>query len=142
MTMFTAARRALVLLLPFACALPVVAQTPPDSAERPVAGSFSADQVVRGETVFRSFCASCHEPTFHTGEQFKVSWYRRTLLDYFRIVKTTMPEDNPGGLADDDYVRVVAYIMTLNGFAPGTDSLKSDTLELKRTRIGEPTRSP
>ena len=111
-------------------------------AERPANGAFSADQVARGETVFMSYCASCHSPDFHTGEQFRFSWFGRTVFDYFKSVKRTMPEDNPGGLSDDDYTRVIVYILTLNGFTPGPDSLKSDSLELKRIRIGEPARTP
>jgi hypothetical protein len=62
----------------------------------------------------------------------------RRLYDYFKVVKTTMPEDNPAGLPDDDYLRVIAYILKLNGYAPGADSLTADTLHLKRIRIGEP----
>jgi len=136
---FSIVIRALLLLL--ALALPASAQSN-GSATRPVSGSFNGDQAIRGESAFKAFCASCHEPTFHTGEQFRFSWYGRTLYDYFRTVKTTMPEDNPGGLSDDDYVRVITYIMKLNGFTPGADSLTSDSLALKRIRIGDSTRSP
>ena len=57
----------------------------------------------RGDVAFQSYCLSCHTPTFHTGEQFRMSWLGRTVYDYFKVVKTTMPEDNPGGLTDDEY---------------------------------------
>jgi hypothetical protein len=50
-----------------------------------------------------------------------------------------MPEDNVGGLTDDEYTRVIAYILKLNGFAAGSDSLKADTLEMKRIRIAATT---
>lgn len=113
----------------------VFAQNGP--AERSVSGTFTETQAALGEAVFRAACAACHEPTFHSGEPFMFSWKGRTLYDYFRVVKTTMPEDNPAGLPDDDYVRVIAYIMKLNGYAPGTDSLRADSLHLKRIRIGE-----
>jgi S-disulfanyl-L-cysteine oxidoreductase SoxD len=113
------------------------AQNGPDST-RPVSGAFTEEQVTRGEKVFRDFCLSCHEPGFHTGEQFSFSWRGRTVLDYFKLVKSTMPEDNPGGLPDDDYLRVIAYILKLNGYAPGADSLRADSLQLKRIRIGDP----
>lgn len=118
-------------------ALPAALPAQNSSAERAVSGSFSAEQAEKGEQVFKASCASCHEPTFHTGEQFMFSWKGRTLADYFRTVKTTMPEDNPAGLPDADYLRVIAYILKLNGYAPGADSLKADTLDLKRIRIGE-----
>lgn len=125
-----------VALLIAALAFPSAIRAQNDS-DRPVSGSFSADQVARGENVFRASCAACHEPTFHAGEQFRFAWHGRTLYDYFKVVKSTMPEDNPAGLPDDDYLRVIAYIMKLNGYAPGADSLRADTLHLKRIRIGE-----
>ncbi len=87
--------------------------------------------------MFENSCAACHEKSFHTGEKFFFSWKGRTLLDYFKVVKSTMPEDNPAGLPDEDYVRVIAYIMTLNGYLAGSDSLRADSLHLKRIRIGE-----
>lgn len=122
-------------------ALPAAAQQNGD-VERPVAGSFTEIQAARGDTAFQQFCASCHDQNFHRGDQFRMSWVGRTLGDYFRTLKTTMPEDNPGGLSDEQYVRVIAYIMKLNGFAPGADSLRADTLELKRIRIGAPPAPP
>jgi len=132
-------RVAVLLLL---CAGTASAQQNGSPDERPVSGSFTELQAARGDTVFQFFCASCHTPTFHSGEQFRISWVGRTLRDYFRTLKTTMPEDNPGGLTDEQYVNVIAYIMRLNGFAAGADSLPADTLQLQRIRIGEPARSP
>jgi len=120
-----------------ALVVPGVARAQNGSVDRPVSGSFSADQAARGEAVFQNTCAACHEPDFHTGEAFMFSWKGRTLLDYFKLVKSTMPEDNPAGLPDDDYVRVIAYILKRNGYTAGTDSLRADSLALKRVRIGE-----
>lgn len=125
------------MILLLALALPVTAQ-PNVAASRSTASYFSVDQATRGEVVFKAFCASCHEPDFHSGEKFRSSWYGRTLLDYFRNVKATMPEDNPGGLSDDDYLRVITYILKLNGFRAGADSLKADTVELRRIQIAAP----
>ena len=123
----------LCLLLLFV-ATPLVAQTN-GSSERPAAGTYSDAQAALGEKAYQMYCASCHATSFHTDEQFRMNWFGRTVFDLFKILKTTMPEDNVGGLTDDDYTRVIAYILKLNGFAPGTDSLKADTLELKRIRI-------
>jgi mono/diheme cytochrome c family protein len=118
-------------------AIPVAAQSN-GQTERSVAGSFTEDQVKRGDIAFQSYCLSCHTPTFHTGEQFRMSWLGRTVYDYFKVVKTTMPEDNPGGLTDEEYTLVLAYIFRMNGFPAGTDSLSTDTLAMKSIRIGAP----
>lgn len=119
------------------CAPPLAAQSNgAPTAERSSAGAYTEDQAARGETAFKMYCASCHEPGFHTGEQFRMNWFGRSVYDLFKILKTTMPEDNIGGLTDDEYTRVIAYILKLNGFAAGADSLRSDSLELRRVRIG------
>jgi mono/diheme cytochrome c family protein len=99
-------------------------------------GAYTETQAAQGDTVFRKYCASCHELSFHTGEQFRMNWFGRNVWDLFKILKTTMPEDNIGGLTNDEYTRVIAYIFKLNGFPASADSLKSDSLEMSRIRIG------
>ena len=54
-------------------------------------------------------------------------------------LKTTMPEDNIGGLSDDEYTRVISYILKLNGFPAGKDSLAADTTAMRKLRIGPAT---
>ena len=116
-------------------AMPVSAQD--NGALKPAsAGVYKEDQAARGDTVFQRTCLSCHTPTFHADEQFRMNWIGRTVYDLFKLLKTTMPEDNIGGLSDDDYTRVIAYVLKLNGFPAGADSLSSDSLAQKRIKIG------
>ena len=129
-------RYALTLsLLLAATALRAQSETPNGSAEKAAAGTYTEDQATRGKLVYDSYCASCHTTGFHTDEQFRFNWFGRTVADLFKTLRTTMPEDNPGGLSDDDYTRVIAYILKLNGFAAGSDSLPADTLHMKTIRI-------
>ena len=125
-------QRLVVILL--VAAAPLVAQSN-GAPERSAAGTYTDDQAARGKTAYDTYCASCHTTSFHTDEQFRFNWFGRTVYDLFKVLKTTMPEDNPGGLSDDDYARVIAYILKLNGFQAGTDSLAADTLSLKLIRI-------
>jgi mono/diheme cytochrome c family protein len=128
--------RVLTMLL---CVLaPPLAAQSNGGTERTLAGAFSDEQVRQGDQTFQSYCLSCHTPTFHTGEQFRMSWFGRTVYDYFKVVKTTMPEDNPGGLTDDEYTRVITYIFKMNGFPAGADALPTDTLVMKSIRIAAP----
>lgn len=125
----------LVLLL----SAPLVAQTSvPTTPERSAAthGAYSESQAADGELVYQKVCASCHELSFHTGTEFRMNWFTRNVWDLFKILKTTMPEDNIGGLTDDEYTRVIAYVFKLNGFPASADSLKADSLEMKKIRIG------
>ena len=117
-------------------AAPLAAQTADTTMKPASAGVYTEVQAVRGDTVFQKFCLSCHTPTSYSDQQFRMNWFGRPLFELFKTVKTTMPEDNIGGLSDDEYTRVLAYILKLNGFPAGADSLKSDSLEQKRIRIG------
>lgn len=121
-----------------AAAAPVSAQTaPPTPPAAPASpGAYSADQATRGEKAFLDYCASCHTVEDHSGEQFRFKWYGRNVYDLWKVLKTTMPEDNVGGLSDDDYTRVVAYILKLNGMPAGVDSLKADSTEMRKFTIG------
>jgi cytochrome c5 len=127
-------KRSAALLL--VLALPLSAQSAPPEKSAATHGAYTEAQATDGEAVYKKTCASCHELSFHTGNEFKANWFTRTVWDLFKLIKTTMPEDNIGGLSDDDYARVTAYIFKLNGFPTSADSLKSDSLEMKKIRIG------
>lgn len=115
-------------------AAPLAAQS--SDTTRAATGTYTEDQAARGDTAFKKHCLSCHSPTFHADEQFRMNWFGRSVYDLFKVLKTTMPEDNIGGLSDDDYTRVIAYILKLNGFAAGADSLRADSTAMRRIRIG------
>lgn len=117
-------------------AAPLGAQTADTTMKPASAGVYTEVQAARGDTVFQKFCLSCHTPASYSDQQFRMNWFGRPLFELFKTIKTTMPEDNIGGLSDDEYTRVVTYILKLNGFPAGPDSLKVDSLEQKRIRIG------
>ncbi len=118
-------------------AWPAAAQQTTANGERPVtAGVFTDSQAVAGETVFQATCSACHVPGDLMGEQFRMNWFGRTVFDYFLNLKKTMPEDNVGGLSDDEYARVTAYILKLNGYPAGSVPLPTDSTSLARMRIG------
>lgn len=134
--------------IPVICAVALVAIAVPAGAQatndlKPAsAGVYREDQAIRGDSVFQRTCLSCHTPSFHSDEQFRMNWIGRTVFDLFKLLKTTMPEDNIGGLSDDDYTRVIAYILKLNGFPAGADSLSADSLAQRRIRIGSDSVAP
>jgi mono/diheme cytochrome c family protein len=126
--------RTALLLLAVASA-PLAAQNGAAATRSVAVGVYTEDQATRGKSAFDVNCASCHLPSDHTGDQFRMDWFGRNVYDLFKVLKTTMPEDNIGGLSDDDYTRVIAYILKLNGFPAGKDSLPSDSTALRQLRI-------
>ena len=127
--------RATTILLLALSAAPVSAQSN-GSTTSTTQGVYSDAQAALGRTAFESYCASCHAASDYSGEQFRMNWFGRRVSDLFRTLKTTMPEDNIGGLSDDEYTRVITYILKLNGFPAGKDSLPSDSTLMRGIQIG------
>jgi cytochrome c5 len=127
--------------------LAIVAVPAPSSAQdstaksaRPAAlttltGVYTEQQASRGETVFTGMCLNCHDEWDHTGAAFKQNWDTRTAFDLFEIIRTTMPNDNPGKLPRDDYASIVAYLFKVNKMPSGRKPLPSDEAGLKQIVI-------
>ena len=98
-------------------------------------GVYTEAQAARGETEQQNNCAACHGTEKYSGEAFTTAWVGRTAFDLFDQIKTTMPDDNPGGLSVQQYTDVVAYIFKINGMPAGTDSLSSDPEALRQIKI-------
>jgi mono/diheme cytochrome c family protein len=88
--------------------------------------SFSDEQADRGRSVFRATCTECHYSSEFRDRQFRFKWRRRTVADLFEHISTSMPENSPGSLPDQQYVDVITYILRMNGFEPGMEELPAD----------------
>ena len=109
------------------------------TAERnATSGVFSQEQMTRGEGVYKTSCQSCHAKTEYTGDKFKVAWVSKSAYDLFNVIATQMPEDNPGSLERQEYVDVVAYILSLNAYPAGASELPRDDDGLKKVKIDNP----
>jgi cytochrome c len=104
------------------------------AANLPVA-PFTAAQAARGEKVYDATCATCHQADNLIGAGFVQNWNDRRVGDFHALVRATMPVDNPGGLKDQEYLDVVAYILKANKAAPTTDSLSADTTIMRGRKI-------
>jgi mono/diheme cytochrome c family protein len=100
------------------------------------AASFLPSQAARGEKVYGETCATCHQASQLIGQAFVESWNDRRVYDFYALVRGTMPLDNPGGLKEQEYVDVVAYLLKANHHAaPSLDSLRADTVALRAHKI-------
>ena len=98
-------------------------------------GVYNESQAARGDTEHQNNCTSCHGTEKYSGEAFAKAWIGRTAFDLFDQLKTTMPDDNPGGLSVQQYTDIIAYIFKVNGMPAGTDSLSTDPEALRRIKI-------
>jgi mono/diheme cytochrome c family protein len=122
-------------------ASPAIAPPPPDTALAPgmvsaaKVGVFTAAQARRGEQDWTASCGRCHSVTQHSGPQFAAGWNHRKVSELYERVQTTMPQDEPGALTENEYADIIAYVLKLNGMPPGKKPLAPDPAELRKIRI-------
>jgi mono/diheme cytochrome c family protein len=98
-------------------------------------GVYSAQQAARGQDVYAGMCKSCHTAATHTGAAFEKSWSGHSLSELFGFISTRMPKNEPGSLAPEEYVDVLAYLLKLNQMPAGAAELPADTTVLGAIRI-------
>jgi mono/diheme cytochrome c family protein len=103
-------------------------------------GVFTTAQADRGKRVFEERCLACHQPDQYVGEGFMKSWTGQTADSLFDLLRTTMPQDNPGSLKPQAYADLLAYIFQLNGLPPGDTELKAASRVLRQIVIEGPDR--
>lgn len=112
-------------------AAPARAQSAPDSAVvSPVAG-YTASQARRGQGIYQRNCIECHTAAAYTGIAFRRAWAGRSPFEIWELIRTTMPQDNPGRLKPGEYADIVAYMLRLNGYPAGSEELPAEADKLR-----------
>jgi mono/diheme cytochrome c family protein len=113
------------------------------------AGVFTEAQAERGQAVYPGACGTCHgrrlngapeDPDMRSTPplaraRFLRVWEGRSLATLFEYTRATMPEDNPNSLTDQEYVDVIAYMLTVGSMPAGDDELQPDPQSLARVVI-------
>ena len=99
------------------------------------AATYLPAQADRGEKIFTQVCAMCHARTQFIGQIFIENWNDHRVSDFYTLIRSTMPLNNPGALKDDEYASVVAYLLKANGAAAGKDSIGADSLYIRKHKI-------
>jgi alcohol dehydrogenase (cytochrome c) len=94
-------------------------------------GPYSEEQAKRGKAVYTQSCSRCHADTLKgadqipplIGETFISHWQGRSVKNLFDRIRTTMPQNNPGSLSQQDYLDLIAFMLQANNFPPGKDEL-------------------
>ena len=118
-------------------------------------GVYSRAQADRGQAAYQSSCMRCHaadllgvednselgdfSPRFAiAGPEFMERWREDRLLSLYDYLRRGMPPRNEPGaqvtpLPQSEALDIIAHMMQVNGFPPGTDDLR--TSDLPRVRI-------
>lgn len=99
---------------------------------------YTEAQAERGLEVFRDVCVECHYRSDFRGTQFQFEWRRRTVRDFYKTIVETMPEENPGELESQQYIDVVTFLLSLNGFPAGDTELVGDEDALRSFSMAAP----
>src|SRR5580765_5839371 len=107
----------------------VAGQAPQGSA------AYTAAQAASGRTTYQAQCASCHLPDLKgsgdaaplAGAEFMGGWGRRSARELVSFMQLTMPPTRPGGLSQEEYVNIAAFILQSNGAPAGNQVLTAAT---------------
>jgi mono/diheme cytochrome c family protein len=112
-------------------------------------GVFTASQAERGQAVYPGVCGTCHGRRLNGAPddpdmvstpplaraKFLRTWEGRSLAALFEHTRATMPENNPGSLTDEEYIDVIAYMLSVSGIPTGDVELEPDPQSLARVVI-------
>ena len=112
-------------------------------------GVFTEGQAERGRAAYSGACGLCHgrrlngapdDPDMRSTPplaraRFLRTWDGRSLATLFEYTRATTPEDNPGSLTDEEYIDVIAYMLSAGGMPVGEAELGSDLGRLARVVI-------
>jgi mono/diheme cytochrome c family protein len=87
-------------------------------------------------------CAACHATGEFTRPGFFATWRGGPIAGLFDLIRTTMPQDDPGALPPASYADVLAYLLRLNGFPAGTGDLPAEAGGLGAILVDPPDRGP
>jgi len=91
--------------------------------------AFTEAQAVAGQAAYEQVCTTCHGANLRqlpdallAGREFVARWGNTPTSELIERV-STMPPDNPGGLGDETYLNVAAFLLLANGGTAGNEAL-------------------
>lgn len=90
------------------------------------AGVYSKEQAESGEALYQQHCLVCHDKKYF--RPVLKRWNGQSVAVLFDVMSGSMPESNPGGLLDDEYVDILAYIFSRSRYPRGEEPLMLEDL--------------
>ena len=102
--------------------------------------SFTTEQASAGRTAYEQNCATCHGANLRqlpdallVGREFAAKWGSRSTNELVAQMRSTMPPGNAGGLPEETYLAIAAYVLQANGGGADGQALTARTA----TRISD-----
>ena len=94
------------------------------------ARAFTEEQAAAGGAAYEQHCALCHGANLRqlpdaliAGREFVAKWGNRDTNELITQIRTAMPPDDPGGLPEETYLAITAYVLRANGGGADTQAL-------------------
>lgn len=84
-------------------------------------GVYTEAQAEAGEALYATHCLTCHDKRYF--RPVLKRWQGQPLGMLYLIMSTSMPESNPASLREQEYVDILAYILSLSRYPEGDSTL-------------------
>lgn len=85
-------------------------------------GVYTKEQAKVGEVLYTQHCILCHDKKYF--RPVLKRWEGQAINVLFSVMSTSMPENNPGFLSEQEYVDILAYVLSLSRYAAGGSELE------------------
>ncbi len=94
-------------------------------------GVYTSDQASRGRSAYRDECTVCHLEDLRgdgvspalVGTSFRLQWDGQSVGDLYATIRATMPQGAPFIMSPQEYVDIVAFILSRNEYPSGAVEL-------------------
>jgi mono/diheme cytochrome c family protein len=107
----------------------------------PARASYTTEQAYAGKLDYYESCAECHgaklEGVFGpalAGDDGNLQY--QAVKDVYTYMAAHMPHGNPGGLPQEQYVAIMAFLMQSHGLPAGTKPLTKSAIETDAALMG------
>ncbi len=96
---------------------------------------YTKAQAEAGEQLYKDSCLTCHDKKYF--RPVLKRWAGQPLGLFYTVMAASMPETNPGSLRDEEYVAVLAYILSLSRYPAGDTELEHGDEALNAIMIAD-----
>ena len=89
-------------------------------------GVYTKDQAGSGKVLYQQHCLVCHDDGYFRPVLKRYHGQAASVL--FDVMSGSMPESNPGGLPDAEYLDILAYIFSRSRYPAGESRLTLEDL--------------
>lgn len=103
---------------------------------------FTEAQAGEGKSIYEAKCSFCHAPDLTgragpalKGKFFASPTHKYKVADIFAIVAQNMPATAPGSLTQEEYAKIMAFILQQNGYPAGQQELTFDAAKTSKAPL-------